>query len=146
MLSGYILESSECPEGWTHIGGRCFIYDGTPRDYDSSSQHCKDIGGVIASVHGEMENIAMLGLLPVELSMNFYIGAEYEDGKWKWYDGSHWWQPSDNGGLSGRETRIAVNCPHCGNDGLWHDWGNGEARLGVICTLNRGNASVIVHY
>ena len=118
------------------------MYDATLRDYDGSSKYCKHIGGMIASVHSETENNAMLSLFPVNNGKQVYIGAEFEYGQWKWHDGSHWWQPSHHGGLSslthGRETRIAVNCPHCGNDGLWHDWANGEARLGVICTNDAG--------
>lgn len=148
-----ILESDKCPDGWTQIGSRCFIYNATLRDYNGSSEYCKHIGGMIASVHSETENNAILSLFPVNNGKQVYIGAEFEDGHWKWHDGSPWWQPSHHGGISGRETRIvqgfyiwetriAVNCPQCGNDGLWHDWANGEARLGVICTLNPNGAGI----
>ena len=138
----YILEPANCPKGWTQIADRCLIYDATLRNYYDSSQYCKDIGGMIASVHSETENSVMLGLFPVDNGTIVYIGAEYENGQWKWHDGSPWWQPSENGGLSGHETRIGVNCPHCGNDGLWHDWGNGEAQFGVICAFNLGSAGI----
>jgi len=134
-----IKDPDECPQGWTQIGSRCFIYDATLRDYDGSSKYCKSIGGMIASVHSEKENRVMLGLFPVDKAFTVYIGAEYENGQWKWHDGSPWWQPSKHGGLSGLETRIGVNCPHCDNDGLWHDWGYGQFHFGVICTLNLGN-------
>ena len=141
-----ILKSDKCLDGWTQIGSRCFIYDATLRDYDGSSEYCKHIGGMIASVHSETENNAMLSLFPVNNDKVVYIGAERQNfgagTQWKWHDGSHWWQPSHHGGLYGHETRIAVNCPHCGNDGLWHDWANGEARLGVICTLNPNDAGI----
>ena len=107
-------------------------------------QYCKNIGGSIASIHEEEENIAMLDLFPHHEGAQVYIGAELKDGQWKWNDGSPWWAPAIRHGISDGETRIVVNCPHCSNDGLWHDWGFGQLDFGVMCALNLGN--VIMTY
>ena len=124
------------------VGNRCFIYNRETRDYNSSVSYCKTIGGTIASIHDEEENKAMLDLFPYREKAQVYIGAELEHGEWKWNDGSPWWAPAKQGDISGiyNESRIAVNCPHCDNDGLWHDWGFGGAKFGVICALKLSNA------
>lgn len=117
-----------CPTGWTLGAHRCFMYNGTGRNFDQAVAYCESIGGAIASIHGDGENNAVLAIIPE--SDIAYIGAMSDgNGIWSWYDGSAWWQPAVHGGLSGREeTRIIIS----GSDRLWHDVD--QSLHGVICS------------
>ena len=62
-----------------------------------------------------------------------YIGAESDGkGNWKWTDGSKWYLVPRNarGGTAGiHETKMAIT------NQRWHDYGNGEKKLGVVCAM-----------
>ena len=118
-----------CPTGWTGIENKCFKYNGGSRNYQDSVKYCKSQGATIASIHSEKQNEVV-----IKLSKKVaYIGAESDgEGNWKWNDGSQWWQPKAHAGLAGEEeTKIALQ-----NE--WHDWGNGNKDLGVICAKTPG--------
>ena len=117
-----------CPAGWTAGGNQCFMRNLGRRTYDNSVKYCKSLGANIASIHNKQENDVVLSL-----ATQSYIGAESDGkGKWKWNDGTPWWQPNYEGtdGIYGfQETRIVVL-----TDRKWHDWGKGETLFSVICS------------
>merc|ERR1712048_645769 len=121
----------ECPKGWTTVENRCFKYDGTKRNFADSEKYCKSQGGNTASIHNNAENAAAIKLA----KQTAFIGAESDGkGKWKWSDGSKWWQPkgTQHDGIVGKsETKIAISS----SDKKWHDWGKGSDKLSVICAL-----------
>ena len=98
------------------------------RTYNNSVKFCNSLGANIASIHNKQENDVVL-----RLAYQSYIGAEADgNGKWKWNDGTPWWQPNYEGtdGIHGfEETRMVVS-----TDRKWHDWGKGEALFSVICS------------
>ena len=93
-------------------------------------KYCKSQGGNTASIHNNAENNAAIKLA----KQTAFIGAESDGkGKWKWTDGSKWWQPAktQHDGIVGTgETKIALN-----TDKKWHDWGKGSDKLSVICAM-----------
>ena len=104
------------------------MYDGTTRNYADSASYCISQGGRLASIHNDAENEAVINLV----KKTAYIGAESDGkGKWKWADGTTWWQPASGktDGIRGTsETRIAIH-----TDDKWHDWFAGAATLSVVC-------------
>ena len=94
-------------------------------------KYCKAQKGNIASVHNNEENDALIKLAKATA----FLGAESDGkGKWKWNDGSNWWQPAgtQHDGIVGKgETKIALN-----TDKKWHDWGVGADKLSVLCAMN----------
>ena len=96
-------------------------------------KYCKAQKGNIASVHNNQENDALIKLAKATA----FLGAESDGkGKWKWNDGSKWWQPAgtQHDGIVGKgETKIALN-----TDKKWHDWGVGADKLGVLCAMKLG--------
>ena len=130
---------AKCPAGWTTVGSRCFKYDGTKRNYADQVKYCKSQGGNAASIHNDAENNAVIKLV----KQTAFLGAESDGkGKWKWADGSKWWQPAktQHDGIVGTgETKIALN-----TDKKWHDWGKGSDKLSVVCAMTiypRGNTN-----
>ena len=108
------------------------MHDGTARNYAGSASYCISQGGRLASIHNDAENEAITNLV----KRTAYIGAESDGkGKWKWADGTTWWQPASGktDGITGTsETRIAIK-----TDKKWHDWETGGANLGVVCAKGR---------
>ena len=102
-------------------------------------KYCKAQKGNIASVHNNQENDALIKLAKATA----FLGAESDGkGKWKWNDGTAWWQPAatKHDGIKGTdETKIAFNP----GDKKWHDWEIGADNLGVVCAkdLNSGMIS-----
>ena len=122
-----------CAPGWTTVGKRCFKYDGDKRDWADSLKYCESQGGTLASIHNDVENKAVSGIVKTPAYLG---GLGNGQGKWKWSDGSPWWQPSSDkhDGINNGETRLAFS-PW---DGKWHDWENGDAGLGVVCSKDQG--------
>ena len=131
--------STECPAGWTTVDSRCFKFDETKRKYVDSVNYCQSLGSNIASIRNDKENDVISNLIKTVA----YIGAESDGkGKWKWNDGTAWWQPAatKHDGIKGTdETKIAFKP----GDKKWHDWEIGADNLGVVCAkdLNSGMIS-----
>lgn len=123
-----------CPGGWTTVANRCFRYYAGSRNYAASKVYCVSQGGRVASLHNNAENSAIIRIT----SGLAYIGAESDGrGRWRWEDGTPWWQPASHqhDGIRGTsETKIAYHPP----DRKWHDWATGGTNMGVICARNKG--------
>ena len=89
----------------------------------------------IASVHSQAENDAIVKLVMAG-SSPAYLGATdtAKNGAWSWEDASIWdYQSSKNSGLRNvKETHLVMY-----HSGMWHDWGKGEDKLGVVCRSSR---------
>ena len=101
------------------------------RNFSESVRHCVAHGMTIASVHSQAENDAIVKLVMAQKSPA-YLGATdtAKNGVWTWEDASLWdYQSSKNSGLgSAKETHLVMY-----HSGVWHDWGKGEDKLGVVC-------------
>ena len=75
-----------------------------------------------------------------------YIGAIADgSGGWKWLDNSAWdWVYKQNIDMIDQrsgETRIAWSK----DDDSWQDWGQGDDKMGVICSKTTGISSLILY-
>ena len=93
----------------------------------------------VASIHSQYEN----GMVASMVTQPSYLGARESEvnGEFSWDDGSTWdWTNPSNDGMSDQgETRLAFN------SGVpqWHDWGTGDALLGVVCRKPCGQSSLV---
>uniref|UniRef100_A0AAZ3PJN1 Uncharacterized protein n=1 Tax=Oncorhynchus tshawytscha TaxID=74940 RepID=A0AAZ3PJN1_ONCTS len=46
-----------CPEGWESFGERCYLYTHDRLDWISSQYHCLSVGGNLAMVKSEEEQV-----------------------------------------------------------------------------------------
>ncbi|CAB1321024.1 unnamed protein product [Coregonus sp. 'balchen'] len=80
-----------CPEGWESFGERCYLYTYDRRDWISSQYHCLSVGGNLAMVKSEEEQI-FLWKRAKELSQgdSYWIGLRNGNpgGAWHWVDDS----------------------------------------------------------
>uniref|UniRef100_A0AAZ1Y5G5 C-type lectin domain-containing protein n=2 Tax=Oreochromis aureus TaxID=47969 RepID=A0AAZ1Y5G5_OREAU len=75
-----------CPDGWTQVGSRCFIYNQNPMSWDSAKRHCWELGANLASVHTYWEHqriIQLFGNWPAWIG-----GSKGPKGNWWWNDGT----------------------------------------------------------
>ncbi|XP_061828825.2 ladderlectin-like [Nerophis lumbriciformis] len=81
-----------CPEGWTQLNDRCFIYQEEARSFLDAESICKTLGGNLASIHSALEYATVLAVIketddPV---IDTWIGLHeaIEEGNLIWTDGS----------------------------------------------------------
>ncbi|XP_077463242.1 galactose-specific lectin nattectin-like [Stigmatopora argus] len=53
---------SGCPQGWTQLGSRCFIYQDASLPFVDADNVCRILGGNLASVHSALEYSVVLEL------------------------------------------------------------------------------------
>ena len=88
-----------CPAGYTFYDhtGKCYkaVWNGGGILRSDAQKECAAEGGHLASIHDAKTNEFLLGLIQVRS----YIGGIYENGQWKWSDGSAWdyenWRAGD---------------------------------------------------
>ena len=108
-----------------------FKVDTTRRSYSDSVKYCQSQNMVVASIHNQQENDKVKAMLKAKTNA-YYLGATETstNAKFVWDDGSPWdYTNPSNDGLRSSESRIAftIGTPQ------WHDWGNNQSKLGVVC-------------
>ena len=91
----------------------------------------------IVSVHSQEQCDYILA----DLDCYAYLGAESDGtGVWSWHDGTAWdfVNPENDGIVGIGETRMVFQ-----TNGQWHDWANGEAMHGVVCSSDESPVRVI---
>ncbi|XP_061910719.1 galactose-specific lectin nattectin-like [Entelurus aequoreus] len=80
----------KCPEGWTQLDDRCYIFQGENRTYAHAESICNTFGGHLASIHSELENKLVIELLLEACADYAWIGlyGAVKDGSYLWTDGS----------------------------------------------------------
>ncbi|CAL8329249.1 unnamed protein product [Merluccius merluccius] len=69
--------SAFCPDGWLSHGSRCFAYVNNPLDWHSAEDHCRSLGGSLASIHNPQENRYLKQLVQLAGQSDVWIGAFY---------------------------------------------------------------------
>ncbi|XP_077437375.1 attractin-like protein 1 isoform X2 [Vanacampus margaritifer] len=89
-----------CGEGWHHVGEACLRVNGSRASFDDAQHYCKNLGGNIASLHGDrdvafvMDEINKYHMRGQPLSP--WVGLrKINVSYWGWEDGS----PFSNSGL-----------------------------------------------
>ena len=88
-----------CPAGYTFYDHtrKCYkaVWNGGGIVRSDAQKECAAEGGHLASIHDAKTNEFLLGLIQIRS----YIGGIYENGQWKWSDGSAWdyenWRAGD---------------------------------------------------
>ncbi|KAK2920704.1 hypothetical protein Q8A73_000189 [Channa argus] len=111
-------ECSPCPAGWTPLGDKCYLFSQDRADWISSQYRCMTLGGAVATVRTEDEQV-FLWKKAQSLSQgdSYWLGlrSSAADAGWQWSDGSvlkegpqFWWREpdttADNKELCGRLT------------------------------------------
>nr|XP_020471062.1 C-type lectin domain family 6 member A-like [Monopterus albus] len=80
-----------CPAGWTPQGEKCFLFSRDRADWISSQYRCMALGGAVATVRTEDEQV-FLWTNTQRLSQgdSYWLGLRSSgaDGGWHWSDGS----------------------------------------------------------
>ncbi|XP_070778295.1 C-type lectin domain family 1 member A-like [Enoplosus armatus] len=81
-----------CPAGWTSQGEKCFLFSQDRADWISSQYRCMALGGAVATVRTEEEQV-FLWKKAQSLSQgdSYWLGLRSSgggDGGWQWSDGS----------------------------------------------------------
>ncbi|XP_038581422.1 C-type lectin domain family 6 member A-like isoform X2 [Micropterus salmoides] len=80
-----------CQAGWTHQGEKCFLFSQDRADWISSQYHCLALGGAVATVRTEEEQV-FLWKKAQSLSHgdSYWLGLRSSGGDrgWQWSDGS----------------------------------------------------------
>ncbi|XP_077423406.1 macrophage mannose receptor 1-like [Vanacampus margaritifer] len=50
-----ILQDVSCPEGWTQVDCKCYIYQGEMRTFAAAEAVCNILGGNLVSIHSDLE-------------------------------------------------------------------------------------------
>nr|XP_057907828.1 galactose-specific lectin nattectin-like [Doryrhamphus excisus] len=54
-----LLDDLHCPDEWTQVNDRCFIFKNDDRNFADAESICKHLGGNLASIHNGLENAAL---------------------------------------------------------------------------------------
>ncbi|KAL3043534.1 hypothetical protein OYC64_003405 [Pagothenia borchgrevinki] len=80
-----------CPAGWTPNGGKCFLFSQDRADWISSQYRCMALGGAVATVQTEEEQVFLWGKAQsLSQGDSYWLGLRGGggDGGWQWSDGS----------------------------------------------------------
>ncbi|XP_077433065.1 snaclec coagulation factor IX/factor X-binding protein subunit B-like isoform X1 [Vanacampus margaritifer] len=81
-----------CPEGWTQLGSRCFVFLDERREFADAESVCNVLGGNLVSVQSALENAVLFELARegADTTDDVWLGLHeaIEPGTLFWTDGS----------------------------------------------------------
>ncbi|XP_059902504.1 type-2 ice-structuring protein-like isoform X1 [Gadus macrocephalus] len=77
-----------CPDGWFDHDGRCFTLTHSALDWNSAEDHCKSLGGHLASIHNPEDNRFLKQLVTLGGQNDVWIGSYFLQTRWRWIDGT----------------------------------------------------------
>ncbi|XP_061896888.1 galactose-specific lectin nattectin-like [Entelurus aequoreus] len=87
-----IKEDDCCPEGWTQLDMRCFIFQNERVDFITAETTCIILGGNLVSIHSNLENELVRQLIFDVTGQNTRTWIGFTDaireGSFIWTDGS----------------------------------------------------------
>nr|XP_033465980.1 type-2 ice-structuring protein-like isoform X2 [Epinephelus lanceolatus] len=107
--SHLVKRSTDCPSGWSLLGGRCYHYVPRHMTWAGAEKNCQSLGGNLASVQNSQQYFDIQRLISqfTHGSDPAWIGGSdaEEDGQWFWSDGTpfhyQYWchgEPNNQGG------------------------------------------------
>ncbi|XP_017561530.1 CD209 antigen-like protein C isoform X1 [Pygocentrus nattereri] len=120
-----------CPEGWTHLDGKCYYFSEDKLDWKNSKDSCASMGShlTILHTHQQHDNLEKIARSIGGFDYHFWIGLSdsEEEGVWKWVDNTlvnktywnEWNQEPNNhesGGLHGEDCAVLEY-----HTKSWHD-------------------------
>ncbi|KAM8830177.1 galactose-specific lectin nattectin-like [Synchiropus picturatus] len=123
-----VQDCPSCPSGWTKFGERCYMYDGSAKEWADAEETCLKAGGNLVSYHNQREYDFILGLIRRSSGGNPRIWVGGQDATknkvWLWSDGSifdfqNWGRGQPNNG-HGKEHCMELNFVGKPNDHQCH--------------------------
>ncbi|XP_034001041.1 galactose-specific lectin nattectin-like [Trematomus bernacchii] len=105
-----------CPQGWSLLGSRCFIFNYEEKEWAIAEKSCTALGGNLASIQTHVEYLFIRQLVKTATGKNklSWVGSSdaVKDGVWLWSDGSNfkfggWAKGEPNG--QGKENCMEIN-------------------------------------
>uniref|UniRef100_A0A8C1HE91 C-type lectin domain-containing protein n=1 Tax=Cyprinus carpio carpio TaxID=630221 RepID=A0A8C1HE91_CYPCA len=122
-----------CQDGWTNFGVRCYKFFSQSTSWITAERNCIEEHANLASVHNELENNFLIGLLP-STTTRCWLGVQdaVEEGQWLWSDGT----PYDYSNWCSNEPNN-LNVENCGEinwsfDRCWND-ASCSTSMGYVC-------------
>ncbi|XP_077424933.1 lectin BRA-3-like [Vanacampus margaritifer] len=112
---------NNCPPGWTQFNCNCYIFQAEEREFDDAESVCQILGGNLASIHTDLENTFVQGLIPGDVSAA-WIGYNDQDTNtdFVWTDGTA--DDFMNFDTTNSEPDDDGDCVTINeDDGLWSD-------------------------
>ncbi|XP_076847329.1 CD209 antigen-like protein C isoform X1 [Brachyhypopomus gauderio] len=110
-----------CPEGWTHLEGKCYYYSDDKLNWESSRESCTSMGSHLAILHTHKQHDSLADLARSISGMDYHYWIGLSDteveGVWKWVDNTrvnqtYWneWDKEPNnhqaGGVHGEDCAV----------------------------------------
>ncbi|XP_054655737.1 galactose-specific lectin nattectin-like [Dunckerocampus dactyliophorus] len=85
-------DNDHCPDGWTQLDNRCYIFKSEKRDFSDAESICRGYGGNLVSIHSDLENAVVRELIRRGSAVfdDTWIGLHdtVQEGDMMWTDGS----------------------------------------------------------
>lgn len=97
-----IFNTTECPDGWFYLNGRCLLISKNPVTFDNAIKACGEYSGVLASIHSVTEAEAIYGkrtdrnhlyiglYSPTNLSGDAFVNLDGTQPDWKDFVEGQW--------------------------------------------------------
>ena len=97
-----IWNTTECPDGWYYLNGRCLLISKIPVTFDNAIKACAEYSGTLASIHSYKEAVAIYGkrndrndlyiglYAPTNLSGDTFINLDGTQPDWKDFTSGSW--------------------------------------------------------
>lgn len=118
-----------CPEGWTHLQGKCYFFSEDKLDFKNSKDSCASMGShlTILHTHQQHDDLGKIARSLGGFDYHFWIGLTdtEEEGVWKWVDNTvvneTYWNNKEpdnhqSGGLHGEDCAVLES-----HSKSWHD-------------------------
>nr|XP_057908219.1 galactose-specific lectin nattectin-like [Doryrhamphus excisus] len=128
-----IVADHQCPDGWTQLDDRCFIFKNMEKTFTEAETICINVGGNLVSIHSELENEVVKQLIKAA-NANFvdaWIGLHdaVREGDMMWTDGFNKdYEDFGSGEPSGADC-VKIKS----SDKQWHDTSCTEENAFVCC-------------
>ncbi|XP_061641131.1 galactose-specific lectin nattectin-like isoform X2 [Phyllopteryx taeniolatus] len=119
--AGSTSKSDRCPEGWTQLNNRCYIYKNESLTFEHAECACKLLGGNLVSIRTNLQSVVVNELIdaPVNVS-GVWIGPSNIEDKTIWTDEASGEWPD-------------VGCLEIQTNGLAWDLTNCNTRQPYVC-------------
>ncbi|XP_057692862.1 galactose-specific lectin nattectin-like [Corythoichthys intestinalis] len=84
-----MFKDMSCPEGWTQLDCKCYIYQSEARDFADAEAVCQILGGNMVSITSDLENAVVQELSDADTSVWIGLYDNIEDGTYFWTDGTN---------------------------------------------------------
>nr|XP_061812423.1 galactose-specific lectin nattectin-like [Nerophis lumbriciformis] len=84
-----IYKDVSCPEGWTQLDCKCYIYQSEEREFADAEAVCNVLGGNMVSITSDLENAVVQELSDDDSSVWIGLYDNINEGSYFWTDGTN---------------------------------------------------------